>query len=78
MATTDSTGEEGHKLVSVRYGFGYEVSAEEKKAKGITDNDFIEVRVESSTPNIVPEKIDSPADKVLQVLKEKGIAIKLL
>ncbi len=76
----ESVSKDGAKeatLVSVAFGFGSELSETERTAKNIGKNDFIEVRITNTTPSITVEKITSPADKVLQVLKERGITIEL-
>lgn len=63
--------------VKIFYGVGKELTQETRTAKNIKENDFIEIKLTNTIPDFDVEKIVSPADKILQVVSERNIKIKL-
>ena len=70
--TSANAGDE-QKIVSVRFVLGRFLKEDVRKKHNIGDNEYAEIRVTNTEPNITIEKVESPSAKVTQVLKEHEI-----
>lgn len=65
------------KVSMVEFKMAKNLPANVRKVHGLSENDFVEIRVEGSIPSIHVEKIESPSKRVKKILEREGSKIML-